>query len=466
MTPKAAKHGRATGKSFKGVMMYLMHDKRQEGENIRTTAERFEWAEYRNIVTNDPRMAYRIMAATAARQDDIKRQAGGNPAGNKSDQVVFHYSLGWHPDEKDDLTKAEMLRAADESIRALGAENHQAVIIAHNDTKHPHVHIVINRVNPEHGKMLDLWNYKKALSKWALAYEKERGTIYCEQREENWKRRDLGEKFSAEKDNAYHLNEQEKSAQSANDNDVAEMWAAQKAKDAELSRTGEQMHQRHSEEWRKLSAWYQQGKTAIKNRAKQHDVVGTVKAQFKPLRSQLGRQQWAEMRDFERKEKRLLGKLENAVKAIRLNKELSASEGATKQTRLFNVLSSHAARKAALEKAHGAQWRTLNQASSQQIKEGFAKQRKDQQDAYKAHRARFNARRDDLKASQNQERQGLRTQWHERKIERDTTAKIIRSQAKIRSEAKPVEKMQRVRAKTDFKKATGRKRSRSRSRKP
>ena len=122
MTPKAPKDGRATGKSFKGTFQYLMHDKREEGEAVRTTNERVEWSEFRNLATDNPTHAYCMMAATAAQADEIKRAAGGSPSGNNSDQVVFHYSLGWHPEEKEGLSKAEMLRAADESIRALGAE--------------------------------------------------------------------------------------------------------------------------------------------------------------------------------------------------------------------------------------------------------------------------------------------------------------------------------------------------------
>ena len=36
MIPKAATGGRATGTSFRGVHQYINHDKREEGEEIRT----------------------------------------------------------------------------------------------------------------------------------------------------------------------------------------------------------------------------------------------------------------------------------------------------------------------------------------------------------------------------------------------------------------------------------------------
>ena len=192
MTPKAPKDGRATGKSFKGVFAYLSHDKTPEGEAHQTSKERVEWMSFNNLAVDDPDSAWRVMAATAKMQDEIKRNAGQSVAGNKSDQAVFHYSLAWHPDEKDGLSQPEMLRAANESLMALGATNHQSAIIAHNDTDHPHVHVVVNRVSTENGKMLDLWKYQENLSKWAMSYEQSRGQIYCDQRVENWKKRDEG----------------------------------------------------------------------------------------------------------------------------------------------------------------------------------------------------------------------------------------------------------------------------------
>ncbi|PCH51233.1 MAG: hypothetical protein COC20_05820 [Cellvibrionales bacterium] len=125
MVPKEPKGGRATGTSFKGAFLYYTHDKREEGENVRLSSGRVEWMEYRNLATDNPHIASSIMTATARQQDALKREAGASVAGNKSDQVVFHYSLAWHPDEKDGLSKDEMLRAADQSIKALGADGHK-----------------------------------------------------------------------------------------------------------------------------------------------------------------------------------------------------------------------------------------------------------------------------------------------------------------------------------------------------
>ena len=460
MTPKAPKNGRATGTSFKGVFKYLQHDKRLEGEAVRDTSDRVEWQEFRNLATDNPDVAYRIMRATANQQDALKREAGNSVAGNKSDQVVFHYSLGWHPDEKENLTKAEMLRAADESIRALGAEGHQAAIIAHNDTKHPHVHVVINRVNPEHGKMLDLWKYQENLSKWALSYEQQRGQIYCEQREMNWKRRDLGETFSAEKDNAYHLHQQ-KQGLSANDNTAKELLNAQKEKDSALAKEGEAMHSRHDKEWKDLSAWYADGKNKITGKDRPDRPTpftrasDDVRAQYKPLRDHLRRQQWQEMKDFERREKGILGKLENAVAAVKVAKELGGV-----QASLFNHITSSAARKATLEKLHRVQWRNLNSARKAEIGAVIAKVKKDQSAAKKAHKATFDMKRLALKTSQTEDKQNLRQEWQNRKIERNRAFEIIKKAKALKKEAKATPERSRGEIRAEFNKArrAGRKR--------
>ena len=319
-----------------------------------------------------------------------------------------------------------MLRAADESIRALGAEGYQAAIIAHNDTAHPHVHVVLNRVNPDDGKMLDLWKYQEKLSKWASSYEQQRGKVYCEQREENWKKRNAGEQTYGKKDNAYHLPDQAKKLGQANDNDTKKLLEQQKAKDAALARDGEAMHTRHDKQWKDLSEWYRQGKAKISGRDSPErptpfkQASDDVRAQFKPLRSALGRQQWQQMRDFEKRERGLLGKLENAVQGVSIERRHGGE-----QSSLFNHLMDSSVRKAALEKLHRAEWRNLNSGQRAEIDKAIAKVKKDQAAAYKAHKATFDRRRDSLKTSQKEEKQELRQKWQTRKQERKRVSAII-----------------------------------------
>ena len=60
-----------------------------------------------------------------------------------------------------------MSRAVDGSLEALGLDGHEALIVAHDDTRHPHVHMIANRVDPRPGRAAKLDNSKLRL--FALA---------------------------------------------------------------------------------------------------------------------------------------------------------------------------------------------------------------------------------------------------------------------------------------------------------
>ncbi len=45
-----------------------------------------------------------------------------------------------------------MREIAGEAIERMGLTEHQMMIYAHKDTKHPHMHFLINRVHPQTGK--------------------------------------------------------------------------------------------------------------------------------------------------------------------------------------------------------------------------------------------------------------------------------------------------------------------------
>ena len=104
---------------------------------------------------------------------------------------MCHYSLSWGKDEKPNLQ--EMGRAVTESLEKMGLADRQAVMIAHRDTEHPHVHVVVNRVSVEDGRAAKLGNSYLKLSRWAERYEREQGRIRCPQRVENNAGRDRGE---------------------------------------------------------------------------------------------------------------------------------------------------------------------------------------------------------------------------------------------------------------------------------
>ena len=119
----------------------------------------------------------------------LKAAAGVDPRGRDNWKPVLHYTLSWHADDKP--TADHMQQAAIDSLRMLGLSEHEAVIAAHSDKEHMHVHVVVNTVHPITGKTALLKFTKRDFSKWAEAYEREHG-IHCEERiKDNEERRRL-----------------------------------------------------------------------------------------------------------------------------------------------------------------------------------------------------------------------------------------------------------------------------------
>ena len=303
-----------TGTSFRGAMLYYLHDKREEGESVRLTGERVAWTSVRNLMADDPESAVAIMRATANDQDRLKAEAGIKNTGRKSDKCVYAYSLAWHPDEKAGLTRAEMERAADESIRAIGAQDLQAVIVCHTDEPQPHVHVVINRVSPIDGRMHVYSNDRLKLSQWAEAYERERGKIWCEERVENNRRRQAdGDYIRTNSPTPRAMaDDYAKASHAANDNDAARLRDQTKDRVADLSARSRKMHSRHRNEWAVLSRDYQDRKQQLGAKYRGKDNVfakaeARVKEQYRPAWRELFKKQNLEKRGFEKREKRLMG---------------------------------------------------------------------------------------------------------------------------------------------------------------
>ncbi len=179
------------GRSFAGVAAYCLHDAPESDDRSPETSERVAWTDTRNLATIRVERAARLMAATAKAAPDLKRLAGAAHGGRKLAKPVLHYSLSWAQDETPD--RQEMSRAVDGSLEALGLDGHEALIVAHDDTRHPHVHVIANRVDPETGRAAKLGNSKLRLSRWAEGYERKQGRIRVERRVKNNERRRAGE---------------------------------------------------------------------------------------------------------------------------------------------------------------------------------------------------------------------------------------------------------------------------------
>jgi Relaxase/Mobilisation nuclease domain len=243
----------AGGRSFRGAFLYYAHDKRRDGEAVRFTTDRVAWVETVNLPSGDPERAWRIMAHTALAQAELKAAAGTKATGRKLKNPVFAYSLAWHPGERP--TKAQMMQAARSSLKAQGLEEHQAIILCHDDEPQAHVHIIVNRVHPATGKAATLSNSKLKLSQWAEAYERERGKILCPQRVKNNARRQRGEfvRHPRTPRPVFEFNRA-----TANDHLLREVFAAtgQRQQDAHLREIGRAIKRSHARQWRNLARDY------------------------------------------------------------------------------------------------------------------------------------------------------------------------------------------------------------------
>lgn len=175
------------GKSFKGAGAYFLHDLGKA-----QTAERVEFTHTVNMLTDDPDKAIKVMTWTAEHAQELKEISGQKTTGRKAENPVYTYCLAWAPDQ--DPTREEMTALGMRSMEVLGVGRHEALFVAHNDTPHKHLHVILNRVDPETGLMAKMSHDRNLLSRLAQAYEEETGRVYCAQRVENNRRRDLGER--------------------------------------------------------------------------------------------------------------------------------------------------------------------------------------------------------------------------------------------------------------------------------
>jgi relaxase-like protein len=124
----------SSGKHFDWLVAYLL---RAEAES-----ERVGWSATRNLPTDDPRLAAVFMQATAAQSTFVQKP-------------VYQIVLSFAP--QDPVDRAVMERVADRVLVGLGLGEHQALLVAHQDRPHAHLHIVVNRVHPDTGTVWTLW---------------------------------------------------------------------------------------------------------------------------------------------------------------------------------------------------------------------------------------------------------------------------------------------------------------------
>src|SRR6266705_3708319 len=134
----------SSNKSFRVLARYLSEGRTGEEQN------RVAWVASRNLPTDDPELAARIMRATAGQNVRVK-------------EPVYHLALSFDPG--DAVDRAAMERVADRVLETLGLQEHQVLIVAHADRGHAHMHLMVNRVHPETGKVWSRWQDYPAIQR-------------------------------------------------------------------------------------------------------------------------------------------------------------------------------------------------------------------------------------------------------------------------------------------------------------
>ena len=68
---------------------------------------------------------------------------------------VAHISLSFSAQDKDELTTQKMVQIALGYMQKMGYGNTQFIIARHHDTDHPHIHLVLNRINYDGKRISD-----------------------------------------------------------------------------------------------------------------------------------------------------------------------------------------------------------------------------------------------------------------------------------------------------------------------
>jgi hypothetical protein len=111
---------------------------------------RVAWTESRNLPSDDPLLGADLMQATASQ--NLRTQ-----------EPAYHLALSFAPE--DNPTPQHLRQVADRALAELGLADHQAILVAHDDRAHAHVHIVVNRVHPDTLAVWDRWRDQTTLQR-------------------------------------------------------------------------------------------------------------------------------------------------------------------------------------------------------------------------------------------------------------------------------------------------------------
>lgn len=427
----------SAGRSFKGLHAYCAHDQQRA-----QTSDRVDWIETRNVAADDPAQAWKIMAATAAAQNDLKKAAGVRAGRTSKDGAVMHVVLSFDEDEPTD--RETMQAAADEFLSQLGADpakmrgkskpkrrqfadEHQVVMYAHRDTDNAHLHLMINTVHPEHGVKLPSNNNQIKAQKWALEFSKQHGTdMKTPAREDNAEARDSGEYVKGEKRKSRNAYEQEQATKAADDNErLKSIIEEQRKKDAALALRGRNLAAMQERAWQVLTDGHKERKAALA-RGHQRDmnkIKAEVREEFRPEWRELRRHQQAERHTFEELERSFFGRASNMAKTVRLSADDIGGEKTNIITRTFRILTNATERQAYFDAAQERARKAVERRQAEQV-QSTSQPLKDAHEVKQAGlRAVYAQERDELAKGHAAAQAALKDDWRLRAQEKQQALK-------------------------------------------
>ena len=147
----------STGSSFTGLAGYLLGDESRVG-----------WVEGVNLYERTD--GERTLRDAAGRIAAEMRDQAAESARVKA--PVYHVALAFDPDDRP--TEDELREAARRTLRDLGLQDHQALVVRHTDQRHAHVHLMVNRVGPD-GRAWSTSHERRRLRASVEAQERELG---------------------------------------------------------------------------------------------------------------------------------------------------------------------------------------------------------------------------------------------------------------------------------------------------
>lgn len=421
------------GRSFGGLTRYCLGPGEAQVDN------RVEFVETCNLATRDAEAAWRVMAARHYLQDELKAQ-NGIRTGNRG-KPVGHMFISWGAEEaaNQNLDREAMVTAARGALKAIGAEKHQAIVIAHNDTadNNPHCHVIVNLIGDD-GRLKNNTDEKKKLSRFALEHETlVHGEPVVRSRYQNWQDRDAGETPTSVKKKARHLYELEKAAEAGDidKKDAARMLEDQRGIEQRKERF-EEASRDHLEKLRwcrdeRIRHIEAESKTVVR------DARTRIRKGYREYWQQLYDHQFWERGEFNANEQSIRGSIENAIRLVDWK---STEKRGGKLARLFNLVVSERARRE--EMAHRQQSERDEMRRQQREAEASAKAkaRTDQKDRIATARKRYVQKSEQMKQRQEVGRDRLKKRQQIITKERNAALSTFRIQQRRRKKERAEER--------------------------